>query len=209
MACWSKLTLIEQPLCEQLGTPLAYDIGPGALSAAAIADPPPFERARAVCVHDEISRALVHGLKYRDRLELAPMMAQWMLRAGRQLVEDADVIVPVPLHPRRLWQRRFNQSAQLAKEIARLGDRLLLVDGLERMRATRRQVGLDAGERAANMRGAFLVPKPQRATIEGRRILLVDDVFTTGATLNACVRALLRVRATSVDGLTFARVHNH
>ena len=208
MACWSKLTLIERPYCERLGTPLGYDIGPGALSAAAIADPPPFQHARAVCVHDEISRALVHGLKYRDRLELGPMMARWMLRAGRALVDDADLIVPVPLHPRRLWRRRFNQSALLAGEIARIGERVLLVDGLERTRPTRRQVGLDAGERAANVRGAFRVADHQRAAIEGRRILLIDDVITTGATLNACVRALLRARAASVDALTFARVHN-
>ena len=209
MPCWSLLTLIELPYCARLGTPLAFDIGPGALSAAAIADPPPFERARSVCVHDEISRALVHGLKYRDRLELAPMLARWMVRAGRDLVSDADLIVPVPLHPRRLWQRRFNQSALLASEIARQAERSLLVDGLRRTRPTRRQVGLDAGERATNVRGAFIVQPQNRQRIEGRKVLLVDDVYTTGATVRACVRAFTRARALSVDVLTFARVHNH
>ncbi|AXS42030.1 ComF family protein [Breoghania sp. L-A4] len=208
MPCWSRLTLIERPYCERLGTPLAYDIGPGALSAAAIAEPPPFGRARAVCVHDEISRALVHGLKYRDRLELAPLMARWMLRASDGLVHEANLIVPVPLHPRRLWRRRFNQSALLAREIGSQADRPVLLEGLQRIRATPRQVGLDAAARAANVRGAFKVDGPHRAALEGRRILLVDDVVTTGATLGACVRALVRAGAASVDVLTFARVHN-
>lgn len=208
MACWPKLTLIERPCCERLGTPLAFDIGPGALSAAAIADPPPFERARAVCLHDDISRVLVHGLKYRDRLELAPLMARWMVRAGRELVADAELIVPVPLHRRRLWRRRFNQSALLAGEISGQCDRPLLADGLSRLRATRSQVGLDASQRADNVRGAFRVLPDARAAIEGRRILLVDDVYTTGATVRACVRALKRARASAVDVLTFARVHH-
>lgn len=209
MPCWSRLTLIEQPYCARLGTPLSFDIGPGALSAAAIANPPPFERARSVCVHDEISRALVHGLKYRDRLELAPMMARWMVRAGRGLLNDTDLIVPVPLHPRRLWRRRFNQSALLASKIGLLAERPLLVDGLCRKRPTRRQVGLDAGARDTNVRGAFIVEARNRPRIEGRKILLIDDVYTTGATARACVRALTRAHALSVDVLTFARVHNH
>ena len=113
-----RLRLIERPYCEQLGIPFAYDLGPGALSAEAIADPPPFERCRAVGAFDDVARKLVHGLKYRDRLELAAWMAGWMARAGGELLAEADMIVPVPLHRRRLWWRRFNQSAVLAGAIA-------------------------------------------------------------------------------------------
>lgn len=206
MGCWAKLTLIERPYCECHGTPLAYDLGAGALSAEAIANPPPFGRARAVCLHDDIARALVHGLKYRDRLELAGVMATWMVRAGREVIEDAEVIVPVPLHRRRLWQRRFNQAALLANAIGETAGRPVEVAALARIRSTQRQVGLDHKARQSNVRGAFVVEPVARPLVEGRRVLLVDDVYTTGATVKACTRALLRARAASVDVLTFARV---
>ena len=117
--CWSKLSLIAPPYCERLGIPFAYDPGPGVLSMQAIADPPAYHRARAAVRYDDIARALVHALKYGDRLDLAPTMGRWMARAGRELLADADALVPVPLHWRRLWARRFNQSALLAKAIAR------------------------------------------------------------------------------------------
>jgi len=110
-ACWSKLSFITRPYCERLGTPFVYDPGPGILSMEAIADPPAYNRARAAVGFDEISRALVHALKYGDRLDLAPMMGRWISRAGRELLDEADALVPVPLHWRRLWARRFNQSA--------------------------------------------------------------------------------------------------
>ena len=110
-ACWSKLSFITRPYCERLDTPFVYDPGPGILSMEAIADPPAYNRARAAVRFDEISRALVHALKYGDRLDLAPMMGRWISRAGRELLDEADALVPVPLHWRRLWARRFNQSA--------------------------------------------------------------------------------------------------
>jgi predicted amidophosphoribosyltransferase len=113
-SCWSKLSFITRPYCERLGTPFVYDPGPGILSMEAIADPPAYNRARAAVRFDEISRALVHALKYGDRLDLAPMMGRWIGQAGRELLAEADALVPVPLHWRRLWARRFNQSAMLA-----------------------------------------------------------------------------------------------
>jgi predicted amidophosphoribosyltransferase len=116
-ACWSKLSFITRPYCERLGTPFVYDPGPGILSMEAIADPPAYNRARAAVRFDEISRALVHALKYGDRLDLAPMMGRWISQAGRELLAEADALVPVPLHWRRLWARRFNQSAMLAAAI--------------------------------------------------------------------------------------------
>jgi len=204
--CWGRLTLIERPYCERLGTPFSYDLGTGALSAEAIADPPPFERLRAVAAHDDMARKLVHGLKYGDRLDLARWMAQWMARAASELTRDADVIVPVPLHRRRLWTRRFNQSAALGLCIAEIAGKPFAPTALRRLRATRQQVGLSATERATNVRGAFAVPPAERAAIAGRRVLLVDDVYTTGATVKAATRALLRAGATAVDAVTFARV---
>ncbi len=205
-ACWSRLRLIERPYCERLGIPFAYDLGKGALSAEAIADPPPFDRCRAVAVYDDVARRLVHGLKYRDRLELARWMAGWMARAGREIIATADVVVPVPLHRRRLWWRRYNQSALLVHAIAVAAGKPLANDALIRIRATAQQVGLSAEERDRNVRGAFRVTAEGRRAIAGRRVLLVDDVYTTGATVNAGTRALLRAGAAAVDVLTFARV---
>ena len=117
-SCWSKLSLIEPPYCARLGIPFTYDPGPGLLSMEAIADPPAYDRARAAVRYDEIARKLVLSFKYSDRLDLAPMMGQWMARAGRELLGNADALLPVPLHWRRLWARRFNQSATLAGAIS-------------------------------------------------------------------------------------------
>ncbi len=205
-SCWGDLRLIEKPYCASLGIPFAYDLGEGAMSAEAIADPPPFARCRAVAAFDDIARRLVHGLKYRDRLDLAAWMAGWMARAGAEVLEDAEAIVPVPLHRRRLWWRRFNQSALLAGEIARRAGKPLAPTALLRIKATPQQVGLSANERDLNVRGAFRVPKERRDEIAGRQVVLVDDVYTTGATAKAATRALLRGGARSVDVLVFARV---
>lgn len=205
-SCWSRLTLIERPFCERLALPFAYDLGEGALSAEAIADPPPFERLRAVALFDDIARRLVHGLKYHDRQELARWMAGWMVRAGRDLLGEAEVVVPVPLHRRRLWTRRFNQSAALAATIARSGGKPFAPLALRRIRATQQQVGLGPHEREDNVRGAFRVDQRRRIEVAGRRVLLVDDVYTTGATMKAATRALLRAGAKAVDALVFARV---
>jgi ComF family protein len=204
--CWSKMRLIEKPYCVRLGTPFAYDIGPNALSAEAIADPPPFDRCRAVAAFDDTARALVHGLKYRDRLDLAAWMGGWMQRAGAELLAEADAIVPVPLHNRRLWWRRYNQSALLSGAISRLTGKPLLTHVLRRIRATGQQVGLTRTQRDDNVRGAFRVADSSRMAIERKRILLVDDVYTTGATVKAATRALMRAGASAVDVLVFARV---
>jgi ComF family protein len=203
--CWSQLSFITPPYCERLGIPFAYDPGPGVLSMQAIADPPAYERARAAVRYDEIARTLVHALKYGDRLDLAPTLGRWMVQAGGALLADADALVPVPLHWRRLWARRFNQSAALAEVIA-ARVKLPVAHALARVKATRQQVGLTASERALNVQGAFRVPEVARADVKGRRLVIVDDVFTSGATIDACSRVLLRAGAASVDVLVFARV---
>ena len=205
-ACWSKLSFITRPYCERLGIPFVYDPGPGILSMEAIADPPAYQRARAAVRFDEISRALVHGLKYGDRLDLAPMMGRWATHAGRELLAGADALVPVPLHWRRLWGRRFNQSAMLAAAISAESGVPIATSVLKRVKPTAQQVGLSRTQRAANVQGAFRVPPEGRGAVAGRRLILVDDVLTSGATVDGCARALLRAGAANVDVLIFARV---
>ncbi len=204
--CWSKLSPIERPFCEKLGIPFTYDPGPGVYSMQAIADPPAYSRARASVRYDDIARTLVHALKYGDRLDLAPTMARWMVRAGTDLLPDADLIVPVPLHWRRLWARRFNQSAALAGLIAGQVGGTVSITALKRVRATPQQVGLSRAARATNVQGAFRVDAAGKAEVHGRRVVLVDDVLTSGATVDTCARALLRAGARQVDVLVFARV---
>ena len=205
-SCWSQLRFIERPFCEILGTPFSYDLGKGALSAQAIANPPAFDRARSVVLYDEVARQLVQGFKFSDRTDLAPWMSKWMVRAADGLLDEKPIIVPVPLHRWRLLGRRFNQSAELARHIARECGGQHLPEGLVRIRSTKQQVGLGAKERARNVRGAFRVPTERKIDINGRRIVLIDDVYTTGATLEACARAFRRAGALEVDCLTFARV---
>lgn len=205
-ACWSKLSFISRPYCERLGIPFVYDPGPGILSMEAIADPPAYNRARAAVRFDEISRALVHALKYGDRLDLAPMMGRWLGHAGHELLADADALIPVPLHWRRNWARRFNQSATLAAAVSAMSGVPVAAGVLKRVKATVQQVGLSRTERAANMQGAFRVPSEGKAAVVGRRLIVIDDVLTSGATAEGCARALLRAGAANVDVLVFARV---
>ncbi|MBB5752464.1 ComF family protein [Prosthecomicrobium pneumaticum] len=204
--CWGAVAFIERPFCERLAIPFGYDIGPGALSAEAIADPPPFGRLRAVAVYDEISAKLVHGLKYRDRPELGRALGAMMVRAAADLAPGCELVLPVPLHPRRLWSRRFNQSALLAAAVAEGFGVAFEPTLLARIRPTRQQVRLPPGQRAENVRGAFAVPPALKPRLAGRRVVLVDDVYTTGATVKAATRALIRAGAASVDVAVFARV---
>jgi ComF family protein len=205
-ACWGRLSFITRPYCERLGTPFALDLGGALLSPAAMADPPVFARARAVCGYDDVARDLIHRLKYHDRLELTRLMAGLMRQAGAELLAEADAIAPIPLHRWRLWRRRFNQAGALADAIGAESGHAVLHGALLRVKATRPQVGLSRAERAANLQGAIRVPPASRPLVEGRRIVLVDDVLTTGATANAASRALLKAGASHVDVLTFARV---
>ena len=203
--CWRKMRFIERPYCDRLGTPFEQDLGAGLHSPQAIADPPVFARARAVArFEDGPARRLVHRLKYSDRGELAQPMGRWMARAGAELLAQADAVTPVPLHPLRLWKRRFNQSAALASVIALEAGKPYEPFLLARVKATRSQVGLSRSQRADNMQGAFRAPP--EAMLRGRKIILVDDVLTSGATANAAARALLRGGAARVDLLIFARV---
>ena len=205
-ACWAKLSFIAPPFCPRLGIPFVYDPGPELLSMEAIASPPAYQRARAAVRYDDVARTLVHSLKYQDRTDLAPAASRWMARAGQELLAEADVLVPVPLHWRRGWSRRYNQSGALARVISRQSGVKLASEALRRIRATEQQIGLSRPQRAANVQGAFKVAADRMADIQGRRIVLIDDVLTSGATTDACARALLRAKAAQVDVLVFARV---
>jgi ComF family protein len=204
--CWPRLRLLDRPWCPVMGTPFAHDMGEGFLSGEAIARPPPFERARAAVAYAGVARQMVQRLKYHDRTDLAPWMARWMVRAGFELMPDIDLIVPVPLHGRRFFRRRFNQSAELARAVGRLTGLPFEPAIVERIKVTRQQVGLGQREREDNVRAAFAVPARCAAGLKARRVLLVDDVYTTGATVAAVTRALRKGGAAAVDVLTFARV---
>ena len=205
--CWTRLRFVTPPLCDRLGTPLPLDLGPGLLSPEALANPPVYRRCRAVACFDEgPAQALVHRLKYGDRPDYARALGLWMAQAGASLLDEADVVVPIPLHPRRLWQRRFNQAAQLARSVSRAADKPLDLDGLVRVKATLSQVGMRRAQRAENIQGAFRVAPAAAGRFRDRRVVLVDDVLTTGATVNAASRVLLRDGAATVDVLVFARV---
>jgi ComF family protein len=204
--CWAGMRFIERPFCDRLGTPFAVDLGIPLVSPAAMADPPVFERARAVARYDETARLVVHRLEYSDRLDLARALGRMMARAGHELAADCDVIIPVPLYRWRLWSRRFNQAMALAGVVAEAHQKPCSPAVLARVKSTRPQVGLSRAQRGDNLQGAFRVPVEQRPMLKGKRVLLVDDVLTTGATANAASRALLRGGARAVDVLAFARV---
>ena len=204
--CWSKLSFIARPFCPRLGIPFVYDPGPELLSMEAIASPPAYARARAAVRYDDVAKTLVHALKYQDRTDLAPAMGRWMARAGQELLNEADWLIPVPLHWRRAWHRRYNQSGALARAIERQSGVKVRGELLRRVRATEQQVGLSRPQRASNVQGAFKVSAERQSEVQGRRVVLIDDVLTSGATVDACARALLRAKAATVDVLVFARV---
>lgn len=206
LTCWNKLRQIDEPVCDALGTPFAYDQGEGSLSAAALADPPPWDKARAAVLFDETAGKLVHALKYLDRQEAGLLMARLMARAGRGLLAEADIILPVPLHRFRLWQRRFNQSAFLAQQLSRLSGRPWHSRLLVRRKHTRAQVGLEREARRKNVKDAFHLTPEGISAIAGKSVLLVDDVRTTGATAEACSSALKQAGAARVAVLSFALV---
>ncbi len=210
--CWKLVRFIERPYCEIMGTPFSLDLGAGAISTEAMAHPPPFARLRSAVLYDDVARHLVSRFKFSDRNDLASFIANTMIRAGRELIDDADMIIPLPLHRRRLFSRRFNQSAELARIIsARCGTDKAGIPcnpmALSRTRNTRQQIGLTLDGRRRNVSGAFMVPPKMRPDISGKRILLVDDVYTSGASVRSATKALLRAGAQIVDVLTFARVH--
>lgn len=192
--------------CRACAVPLDSDLGEVSLCGACAAKPPVWDAARAALEYDDTSRKPILDLKRAGRRDGLSVFAQWMALAGRDVLEDADLIVPVPLHYRRLASRGFNQSAWLGAALSRRTGVPLSVDALVRRRPTPSQGGLTARERHKNVRGAFQLRPSRRQQVEGARIVLVDDVYTTGATLSACTRALKKGKARHVSVLVLARV---
>jgi ComF family protein len=203
--CWAELQFLSAPYCRCCGFPVPYTSIEAPLCARCAQQPPDFDHARSALRYDAGSARLILRFKRGGRLEGVPLFARWMLHAGEELIADIDLIVPVPLHRWRLLRRGFNQSALIAKRLAILANRPWAPGILLRHRATKSQQGLGAISRLANVKAsAFRVRRPGQ--VAGARILLVDDVLTTGATVAACTTALRRAGAAAVDVLTLARV---
>jgi ComF family protein len=205
-ACWPGFSFISAPLCACCGVPFAEHIGEGAECGACLRRPPRYRRARAALVYDDKSRRLVLPFKHGDRTDMARACGRWMASAAGNLLADAELIAPVPLHWRRLFMRRYNQALLLARAVACEGRARLAPDLLRRARWTSSQAGLKAEERRKNVRRAFELHPRWAQMVKGKSVLLVDDVLTTGATAEACTLALQRGGARHVDVLTLARV---
>ncbi|PPC88537.1 MAG: phosphoribosyltransferase [Hyphomicrobium sp.] len=209
--CWPKIDFIRAPLCDRLGLPLPYSSGSYGtdgpiISAAAAADPPRYDRARAVAKFDGLMRDLVHDMKYQDSHNGRRLFGRWLADAGRELLTDADALVPIPLARFRLLSRRFNQAQILASEVQRLTAIPVRHFALLRTRSTARQVGMSRGQRQRNVAGAFVVPERALGEVAGKKIILIDDVITTGATVSAAAQAMKKVGAARVDVLALALV---
>ena len=208
--CWRDIRFIRPPLCDRLGLPMPFGAGEGPgdemVSAAAVAHPPAYGRARAAAAYDGVMRDLVHAFKYSDRHDARRLFGTWLVSAGAPLLPGITMIVPVPLARGRLLRRQFNQAAILAQETSRLAGLAYAPHILRKVRATRSQVGLSRQERGRNVSGAFAVSPRRRLRLKGASVLLVDDVITTGATVDACARVLLAAGVARVDVLALALV---
>ena len=203
-AAFSRITFLDDPVCDGCGLAMPYQ--QAERCPACQAKPKAFQRCRAACVYDEHSRELVLKLKHADRTDLAGLFARWLLRSGVDLLEEAEAVVPVPVHRTRMLTRRYNQAAEIARPLARMAGLAYLPDALIRKRETDSQGGKSASGRRRNVAAAFAVPETRRHRIVGRRIVLIDDVLTTGATAEGCARALLAAGAASVTLSVVARV---
>ena len=203
--CWRSLTFLGEPCCARCGLPFEYGGEAEAECGRCLADPPPFDRLRAAVAYGDVSRRVALKLKYSGRPGLAETLAHFMLRHVQDRGSEM-LIVPVPLHRWRIWTRGYNQAALIASSLSRRSGLPAALDLLRRTRATPPLKGLGRRERALAVRGAFKVPPEARPGLAGRRVILVDDVYTSGATASACARVLRRSGAASVDVLCWARV---
>lgn len=204
-ACWEKVTFLGEPDCLRCGHPFEFAQPGPAMCAGCMAAPPPYTQGRAVLRYDEHSRTLITRLKYADQGQLAAGYGAWLAARGHALLESSDVLVPVPLHYWRFVQRRYNQSALLARALARHCQLKVIPDALKRTRHTKPQASLSRQQRRRNVRGAFAMTPRHKAALAGKRVLLIDDVMTTSATIHECTKALLEGGAAEVRVLTLAR----
>lgn len=204
--CWQGLSFLSAPCCACCGQPFDFDLGEDALCGACTQARPAFDRARSVMRYDETSRDLILAFKHADRTSLTPAFAAWLRRAGEELLPESDLIAPVPLHWSRLFSRRYNQAALLAMALGGLTGKTVVPDLLQRRRATAKQGHLGRLARQRNVAGAFVLNPRRQAALAGKRVLLIDDVITTGATVTNCAKVLRQAGAAAVDVLAIARV---
>lgn len=211
-SAWAELAFIADPFCRVCGVPFEFEtvteseLQDNTQCASCLDHPPHFDRARGALAYNDISRKLILGFKHGDKTHAVLCFMPWLLQAGRAMIEESDIIIPVPLHRKRLIARRYNQAAILVQHLARDVDKPFLLDGLKRIRETVSQGFMSAKDRKKNVRSAFAVPDFYKPQIEGRNILVIDDVYTTGATVNECAKALKKAGAAKVQILTLARV---
>ncbi len=206
--CWSKIHFVESPACAICHHPFDYHIADGAICGACLKERPKYDKARSVFVYNDASRKLITGFKYADKTVATAFYARWMVNAGAELLQEADIICPVPLHYRRMIQRRYNQSALLAKAIARQTGLQLEQGLMQRIKHRPPQASLHRDDRKKNVKRCFAVHPKRAPLLKGKTVLLIDDVMTTGATLNECAVVLKRAGAKQVFCLTLGRTRH-
>lgn len=202
--CWPLIPFITSPLCKCCGLPFDFEIEEGALCGGCSHTLPPYKTARSVFIYTPQSKDLILRFKHTDSIHNAPLFAEWMARLGDGIKDP--YCIPVPLHWSRLFTRTYNQAALLAKEISKQQNWVYAPTLLIRKRRTPSQGHLSKKERIKNMTSAFAVPQKKKQRLASKTIILVDDVFTTGATLNACAKTLLKAGVKEVHALTLGRV---
>ena len=203
--CFSHIRFISRPFCEKCGTPFPEETGDGLLCVNCLRKKTPFRFCRSAVAYDDFSKKLILDFKFFDHIENKILLARWLYLAGRDIFDAGiDLIIPVPLHFTRMIKRKYNQSAMLCSILSEMSHVPADYKSLKKIRHTRPQVHCDGKQRLRNVKNAFCVPHPEN--IKGKRIVLIDDVYTTGATLRECAKALKRAGAKSVDTLTVARV---
>lgn len=205
--CWAQMQFIAHPYCTKCGIPFGFGEEEGDMQCMKCIDhPPKYKSARAALIYDEASRDLILGFKHGDKTHIAPSFVPWLIRAGAEMLEGADYLIPVPLHRSRLFTRRYNQAALIAHAVSKETKIKHLPMAMRRIRATPSQGHLKTEERAKNVKKAFDMHPSYKALVKGKTLILVDDVYTTGATVNECTKALLKAGAGQVHVLTLARV---
>ena len=210
-AAWSSLRFVSEPQCDCCGLPfdvLSEAVLPDdqTLCGSCLADPKPYHQARSSLVYDDASRSLILAFKHGDQTHLTVTFAPWLKTAARSMIDTADVIIPVPLHWMRLIRRRYNQSALLGHALGNLAGKPCWPDALIRRKNTPTQGHLNSRQRQENVRKAFVLKPDYADLVRDKRIILIDDVYTTGATVEECVKVLSSAGAQRVDVVTLARV---
>ncbi|HEY0626885.1 MAG TPA: ComF family protein [Allosphingosinicella sp.] len=204
LTCWQSLTFLGEPCCHHCGLPFEYEVGESVECAGCIADPPEFDTVRTAVAYGEIARKVALTLKYGGRPAAAATIAHFLQR--HLLGEQDAILAPVPLHRSRIWRRGYNQSALIAQALSRASGLPVQLDLIRRVKSTPPLKGMSRRQRAETVRGAFHLAPGAKPLIAGRSVTLIDDVYTTGATVRACAKLLKREGAAQVNILCWARV---